>query len=74
MIYKLLIDPMLSSSHARAASLVKPSGKVLDVACGIGTLAMMIAKTTGANVTGIDLDEAKLKQAEKTRKKPGQQA
>jgi ubiquinone/menaquinone biosynthesis C-methylase UbiE len=71
MIYKYLIDPMLSSSHARAASLVKPDEKVLDVACGNGTLALMIAEKNGGDVTGIDLDEAMLKQAEQTRKKAG---
>ncbi len=69
MIYRYLIDPMLNSSHARVASLVIPGEKVLDVACGNGTLALMIAGKNGGRVTGIDLDEAKLKQAEQNRKK-----
>jgi ubiquinone/menaquinone biosynthesis C-methylase UbiE len=71
MIYKLLIDPLLNSSHTRAASLTMPGEKVLDVACGNGTLALMIARKNGGDVTGIDLDEAMLKQAEQTRKKAG---
>jgi len=71
MIYKLLIDPLLKSSHARAASMVLPDDKVLDVACGNGTLALMIAEKNGGRVTGIDLDVAMLKQAEQTRKKAG---
>lgn len=71
MIYKNLIDPMLNTSHTRAASMVKTGEKVLDVACGNGTLALMIAQKNGGNVKGIDLDEAKLKQAEQTRKRVG---
>jgi len=71
MVYRYLIDPLLNSSHALAASLVKPGEKVLDVACGNGTLALMIARKNGGDVTGIDLDEVMLKQAEQTRKKAG---
>ena len=68
MIYKLLIDPLLKSSHSRAASLAKQGEKVLDVACGIGTLSFMMADN-GSIVSGIDLDQDKMKQAELTKKK-----
>lgn len=44
MIYRYLIDPMLNSSHACASSLVNAKEKVLDVACGNGTLALLIQK------------------------------
>lgn len=71
MIYRLLIDPMLNSSHRSAASMVREGEKVLDVACGTGALAYLIAAQTGASVTGIDMDAEKLKTAERTMKRRG---
>lgn len=55
-IYRFLIDPLLFSSHNCAASLVQKGEKVLDVACGNGTLSLLIEKNTGSKVTGIDID------------------
>jgi SAM-dependent methyltransferase len=66
MIYRLLIDPMLNSSHRSAASMIREGEKVLDVACGTGALAYMIAERTKAAVTGIDTDSQKLRTAERT--------
>ncbi|MFN2379582.1 MAG: class I SAM-dependent methyltransferase [Bacteroidales bacterium] len=71
MIYRLLIDPMLNSSHRSAASMVREGEKVLDVACGTGALAYLIARRTGSRVTGIDLDQIKLRSAERIFSKGG---
>lgn len=43
--------------HITAKLLLKPEHKVLDIGCGWGGLAMHIAETTGARVTGITLSE-----------------
>ncbi|MBE0660911.1 MAG: class I SAM-dependent methyltransferase [Bacteroidales bacterium] len=70
MIYSILIDPMLNSSHTRAASLIKEHSNVLDVACGPGALTLMITMIAETKVTGIDLDPNMIKYAErKVRKK-----
>jgi ubiquinone/menaquinone biosynthesis C-methylase UbiE len=66
MIYGMFIDPLLNSSHTRAASLIKGNSNVLDVACGPGALTLMIAKIPGNRVTGIDLDPGMLREAERT--------
>jgi SAM-dependent methyltransferase len=71
MIYRLLIDPMLNSSHRSAASMVREGEKVLDVACGTGALAYLIAERTKTAVTGIDTDAEKLKTAERTMRRRG---
>jgi len=71
MIYSAVIDPLLKTSHARAASLVGEGKNVLDVACGTGALSMMIAKKQGNNVSGVDLDPGMIKVAERRKKKSG---
>ena len=71
MIYRLLIDPMLNSSHRSAASMIREGEKVLDVACGTGALAYLIAEQSGSTVTGIDTDAQKLKTAERTMRRRG---
>lgn len=55
-VYRFLIDPLLFSSHNCAASLVQKNENVLDVACGNGTLSLLIEENTGSRVTGIDID------------------
>lgn len=65
MIYRYLINPMLNSSHLCAASLIDENDKVLDVACGIGTLSLMVAKLSGTLVTGIDIESEKIELAKK---------
>lgn len=37
--------------------------QILDLACGIGYGTLMLAKQTGANVTGIDIDKAAIEHA-----------
>jgi ubiquinone/menaquinone biosynthesis C-methylase UbiE len=61
----MFIDPMLNSSHSRAASFIKEHNNVLDVACGPGALSLMIAKIPGTRVTGIDLDPEMIREAER---------
>lgn len=46
----------LTRELAEKMGLVRESN-VLDVACGVGTTAIFIAKTFGCNVTGIDLGQ-----------------
>ena len=41
-IYRKLIDPMLNSSHRAAAGMINSGESVLDVACGMGTLSILV--------------------------------
>ena len=67
-LYSYLIDPLLRRMHTRTASLVQPGEQVLDLACGNGTLALMMAQK-GAVVTGIDLSEKAIIYGEKRKEK-----
>lgn len=62
MVYRSVIDPMLSSSHRSALSLIDKGDSVLDVACGDGTLAFMISGKAKM-VTAIDIDREMLNTA-----------
>lgn len=42
---------------------ISKNEKVLDVGCGTGTVAYAVAQTTGAMVTGIDLDPKKIEKS-----------
>jgi SAM-dependent methyltransferase len=55
-LYNKLIDPLLSGLRDEIIKQAGKSERVIDIACGTGTLAINLAKNTG-NVTGIDLDE-----------------
>lgn len=68
--YRLLIDPFLDRVHSRAAGMIDPGEKVIDVACGNGTLALKLAERAGY-VTGIDLSEGSLEFARKRARKLG---
>ena len=54
--YKLFIDPVLSGLHRCIVENTEPRQKVLDVACGTGSLSMAIARKA-KNVIGIDLSK-----------------
>lgn len=54
--YRTVIDPLLSGLHRSILVHVDQSQRVLDVACGVGTLALMMARKAG-HVTGIDISE-----------------
>ena len=62
--YRLLIDPFLDRVHSRAAAMIEPGARVIDIACGNGTLALKMAKHA-QHVTGIDLSEGTLQFARK---------
>jgi 2-polyprenyl-3-methyl-5-hydroxy-6-metoxy-1,4-benzoquinol methylase len=60
---------MLKGLHRRVVSQISPGQLVLDVACGHGTLARMIASQKDCKVTGIDLDAAKIAEANRMAQK-----
>lgn len=66
--YRILIDPLLNS--VREEFLKQPSqfDKVIDIACGTGTLALELAQNS-VEVTGIDLDEELISYAMKRMKR-----
>jgi ubiquinone/menaquinone biosynthesis C-methylase UbiE len=67
-IYKLLIDPLLSSVQDKAIRLIKPDRKIIDIACGTGALVFKLSKKA-KHITGIDLSESMIETARKTQKK-----
>lgn len=68
--YSLLIDPLLSGLKQSVAERVPKGAEVIDIACGTGSLAAVIASGAG-HVTGIDLDADLIKFAERYIKKRG---
>jgi SAM-dependent methyltransferase len=56
LIYRSLIDPLLSSVRAGVLRNIAPGESVIDIACGNGTLAFEIAGIA-KDVTAIDLDD-----------------
>ena len=47
-------------NHIAAKLLLKPGQKVLDIGCGWGGMALHLARTAGADVTGVTLSEEQL--------------
>lgn len=68
--YKLFIDPFLNKVQNRAASLIPDGSNIIDIACGIGTLALKNSTGT-SQVTGIDLSSGSINYAEKRAQKAG---
>lgn len=54
--YTALIDPLLKGLRRSVMENIDTSAKVIDIACGPGTLALEMSKKAG-QITGIDLDE-----------------
>jgi len=54
--YRAVIDPLLSGLHNSILVHIDQSQRVLDVACGVGTLALMMANKA-RHVTGVDISE-----------------
>lgn len=50
---------------------LKKESKVLDLACGIGTTTIFLAKEFGCSVTGIDLGEKNIEMAKKNSENAG---
>lgn len=69
-IYQVLIDPILSHLHDSVIAHVEPGCRVIDIACGTGSMALAIAGTAG-QVIGIDLSEELIGLAARTAKKRG---
>lgn len=55
-VYTLIIDPVLSGAQSDIISRLKPGQRVLDVACGTGSLSLAMAGKV-SHVSGIDLSE-----------------
>jgi ubiquinone/menaquinone biosynthesis C-methylase UbiE len=56
-VYAHLLDPFLSGLHRIVAKNVGPDSKVLDVGCGTGNLASLLAEQA-AEVVGVELSPA----------------
>lgn len=67
-IYQILIDPVLSRLYPYILSNINQSDKVIDVACGTGSLSLTISES-GSYVTGIDISESMIETARKSAKK-----
>jgi len=55
LVYKILIDPLLSGLRKSVIRQFTGTERVIDIACGPGSLALEIAEAT-SSVTGIDLE------------------
>jgi ubiquinone/menaquinone biosynthesis C-methylase UbiE len=62
--YHRFIDPTLTETHHLAVSLVPEASRVLDIACGTGTFALMLKKQKNCQVHGIDLSSRMIKFAQ----------
>lgn len=69
-LYQVTVDPLISRLHASVLPLIEPWHRVLDVACGTGTLSLSIAKRA-KHVTGIDLSEDMIITAQRAARKTG---
>jgi len=54
--YQVLIDPILSKLHESIISNIDKSQRVIDIACGTGSLSLAVAEKA-LHVTGIDLSK-----------------
>jgi len=69
-LYQVTVDPLVSRLHSSVLPLIEPSYRVLDVACGTGSLSLAIAKRAN-RVTGIDLSEDMIITAQRAARKSG---
>lgn len=67
---KIFIDPLLSGLHRSVLAKIMPSQKVIDIACGIGSLAMAISKNA-VSVKGIDISDEMIAYAARSARKKG---
>ncbi len=67
-LYQVTVDPLVSRLHSSVLPLIEPSYRVLDVACGTGSLSLSIAKRAN-RVTGIDLSEDMIITAQRAARK-----
>jgi len=64
-LYKLFIDPVLSKVHNSVVKEIKSSDRVIDVACGTGSMTLAISGKA-KSVMGIDISEAMISSARRT--------
>jgi len=69
-LYQVTADPLISRLHTSVLPLIEPSHRVLDVACGTGSLSLSIARRA-KHVTGIDLSEDMIITAKRAARKTG---
>lgn len=67
-IYRIFIDPLLEAPRQEILKHISKTDRIVDIACGTGTLAISMAKIAG-KVTAIDLDEGLIKYALNRQKK-----
>ncbi len=60
--YSLVIDPMLSGAHRAVVKRVSETDRIVDVACGPGTLALVLARRAN-KVTAIDIEDRLIRYA-----------
>jgi ubiquinone/menaquinone biosynthesis C-methylase UbiE len=64
-IYARILDPLLSGLHERIADHVEPTGRILDVGCGTGSLVWRLAPKA-REVVGVELSPAMVAHARET--------
>lgn len=69
-IYQIFIDPILSRLHTSIIENIEPSHRVIDIACGTGSLAMAIS-CKAMHVKGIDLSGEMITMAKRSIRKKG---
>ena len=69
-LYQVLIDPTISHLHTSLLPLIEPSHRVIDIACGTGSLSLSIAGRA-KHVTGIDISEDMIITAQRAAHKKG---
>ncbi len=67
-LYRIFIDPALSPSHEIVKSIIGKNKKIIDIACGTGSLVFKLAPNA-KYIIGIDLSVQMIKQAIKSRNK-----
>ena len=70
--YFSVIDPLLLKLHRAVADEIPEGAKVIDIACGNGTMPIMYADRA-SHITGVDLDAGKLIFARKIAARRGYQ-
>ncbi len=68
LLYELLIDPITQGVREALASMIPSGSSVVDLGCGTGALAFLLAQEA-TKVVGVDLSPALIAWAEKKRRK-----
>jgi SAM-dependent methyltransferase len=70
LIYRNLIDPLIKGLHQEVGAHINNSDNVFDIACGPGSLSMLVAGKA-RSVTGIDIDNKMISSARVTASRRG---